>query len=436
MSKSPLIVTLRDALNGHAEGPLCVGFSGGPDSTALLHTLSTLPEARARGLRAVHVDHGLHAHSDQWATHCETFCATHKIRLDVHHVQVDRRAGLGLEAAARVARYAVFADILACGENLLLAHHRDDQAETVLLKLLRGAGPQGLGGMRVRRPFSGGWLWRPLLDLPRDALAAHVKTHALACIDDPGNRTTRQSRNFLRVEIVPRLREHWPQATQALAHSARLHRAAADYIDAQSRVAVDGMRDIHGSLDASAWLALHETLRGPVLELWLHGLGLPAPGLAQAAQLRRQVRDALPDKVPCVRWPGAEVHRWRGRLYAHKSQAHGEGAWIGAWQAAELVLPTGGGSLRWSRMPTQPPPPLQVRLGETGVRLRPADDRHTRDLRDLFQQAAVPPWLRRGCPLIYDAEGTLLAVADLWRTHAGDALFKTLDAEPVWQPTR
>src|SRR3546814_88459 len=139
---------LLAALAAAPPAPLCVAFSGGPDSTALLHALAGLPQARAHGLRALHVDHGLHADSATWAEHCRRFCAALEVPCNVLRVQVQRVSGSGLEAAARDARYAALAAQLHEGEWLLLGHHRDDQVETVLLKLLRGAGPEGLGGMR------------------------------------------------------------------------------------------------------------------------------------------------------------------------------------------------------------------------------------------------------------------------------------------------
>ena len=205
--ESDLRAHLTAALADHPANPLCVAFSGGPDSTALLHALATLP--RERALRAVHVDHGLHPDSVRWAEHARTFCAGLEIPCTVCRVSVDTRAGLGIEGAAREARYAALAGQLQPGELLLTAHHRDDQVETVLLKLLRGAGPEGLGGMRVRRPLGAGELWRPLLDVPRAVLRDYVQAHALACLDDPANADPRLARYVLRHEILPRLAAHW-----------------------------------------------------------------------------------------------------------------------------------------------------------------------------------------------------------------------------------
>jgi tRNA(Ile)-lysidine synthase len=431
--------TLRRALEAQREGELCVAFSGGPDSTALLHALAQLPAARSRGLRAVHVDHGLHAASDGWAGHCRQMCDALDVALEVHRVHVDERSGTGLEAAARAARFTAFANALRTGECLLTAHHREDQAETVLLKLLRGAGPTGLGGMREWRALASGWLWRPLLDTPRAVLRDYLSAHALDVIDDPSNRSPELARSFLRQDILPRLAVHWPQATRAISHAARLSREAADYLDRHASELLHTLqRDSDSSLDARAWRALDPALRGPLLDQWLHGKGLTAPTLAQRAQLREQIPHARGGRVPLVTWTGTAVHIWRGRLHAHRPLPEVPSGWQATWHGESLSLPVLGGTLELSGDGTPRTdasvPMLCVSLGNTGVRLRPAGDRHTRELRDLFQQAGIPPWRRRRCPLIRDQDGHLLAVADLWQTRAGYDLFTRLGRHPRWLP--
>ncbi len=436
MTTVSLADTLRRSLADGPEGPLCVAFSGGPDSTALLHALAALPEARARGLRAVHVDHALHPDSRAWAAHCERFCSDLQVPVDIRRVHVDTAAGLGPEAAARDARYAALARSLQPGELLLTAQHRDDQAETVLLKLLRGAGPEGLGGMRGRRAFGNGWLWRPLLDTPRDVLVDYLRARGLESLGDPSNRSTDLARNFLRLDILPRLATHWPRAVRAITHGARHNRQAADYLRQRAREAIEPLRrGTDASLDASGWLALHPALQVPVLESWLHAQGLPAPGHAQLDQLQRQIPHARDGRVPLVRWPGAAVHVWRGRLHAHPPLPGVPPGWKARWHGEPLVLPGAIGTLRWTPEPPRSPPGLEVRLGETGVRLRPAGDRHTRELRDLFQQAGIPPWKRRRIPMLYDTDGRLLAVVGLWSTDAGAARFKDLGSMPELHAT-
>ncbi|GGY24933.1 tRNA(Ile)-lysidine synthase [Rhodanobacter panaciterrae] len=431
---NPLHQHLSDALAATPSGPLCVAFSGGPDSTALLHALTQLPEARTRGLRALHVDHGLHADSAAWAEHCESFCATLALPCEVLRVQVDSSKGEGLEAAARRARYDALATQLCDGEWLLLGHHRDDQAETVLLKLLRGAGPEGLGGMRALRPFGRGQLWRPLLTLSRRQLRNYVEAHQLDCIDDPSNSDTRLARNQLRQEILPRLMQHWPQAVDSILHSAALSRAAADALRVQWLAAFDALHDpANASLHAAGWLALNPALREPLLDHWLHARRLPAPTTAQRWQIERQC-GARAGQLPCIRWAGAELHIWKGRLWALPPEVVVDINWTSSWHGEPLVLP-GGGQLSLTDPSARLTEPLNMRLRRGGERIKPAGDAHTRELRDLFQQGLVPPWQRATCPLLY-AGDELVAVADRWVSARGAAIFEQAGARPQWQPAR
>ncbi|WP_430390828.1 tRNA lysidine(34) synthetase TilS [Dyella sp. 20L07] len=424
-----LVETLQQALRDRPHATLCVAYSGGPDSTALLHALAQLPQAHERGLRALHVDHGLHPESRAWSEHCRQLAQAWQVPCLVLRVEVDHARGYGLEAAAREARYRAFALSLRDGEQLLLGHHRDDQAETVLLKLMRGAGPEGLGGMRVSRPLGRGALWRPLLGVPRKLLRDHVDHYQLPCIDDPSNADSRLSRNFLRHEILPRLSQHWPQAVESIVHSASLSRAAADALEQQWRSAQVTLLDTTtGSLDATGWQALAPALRQPLLDDWLHARGLPAPTTAQRRQIERQCQ-AREGQLPCIRWPGVELHVWKGRLWALPPQRPIDPLWQAPWQGEPLALPDGGSLLL--EPPGRLAAPLAVRLRRGGEHIRPVGDAHTRELRDLFQQSAMPPWRRLACPLLY-AGDELVGVGDSWFTAKGMALLGS--ARPFWQP--
>ncbi|MGO4704108.1 tRNA lysidine(34) synthetase TilS [Dyella sp. 2RAB6] len=430
-STEALATLLRQALRAQPGGALCVAFSGGPDSTALLHALAGLEEARARGLRAVHVDHGLHPHSGAWAEQARQFCSVLEIECVVVHVQVERQGGEGLEAAARHARHAAFADVLRDHEHLLLGHHRDDQAETVLLKLLRGSGPEGLGGMRELRPLGAGMLWRPLLRTPRALLRDYVQRHRLPAIDDPSNADTQLSRNYLRNQILPRVAEHWPHAIDSILHAATHQRAAADLLRTQWLAAFAQLHDgATGSLDAAAWLALPPALRDPLLDHWLRGRGRRIPTLAQRAQIERQLRDLREGRVPCIHWPQTDLRIWKGRLWAQQPAQTPPAGWQATWMGQPLPLPDGG-LLAWQGTPLREP--LTVRLRRGGERIRPSGDRHTRELRDLFQQGELPPWQRAACPLLYVGD-ELVAVADRWRSAAGEAWFRGAGGQPRWQP--
>lgn len=429
MKHNTLVEHLERALATATDAPCCVALSGGPDSSALLHALAQrLPRP---SLRALHVDHGLHPDSGRWAEQVRAFCAALDVPIEVLRVQVDVASGLGIEAAAREARYAALARALRPGEQLLTGHHRDDQVETVLLKLLRGAGPEGLGGMRERRPLGAGELWRPLLGVPRSLLQDYVHAHALACIDDPANADARLSRNVLRHDVLPRLTRHWPQASDSIEQSAALCRDAADALRTQWLAAFATVHDATtGSLDAAQWRALAPALREPLLDHWLHGRGLPAPTRAQRRQIERQL-DARAGRVPCIRWPGAELHAWKGRLWALRPAAPIDPDWQATWSGGVLPLP-GGGTLASSATFATP---LTVRLRRGGEQIKPAGDRHTRELRDLFQQAVVPPWQRITCPLICEGE-VLVAVADRWLSARGVELLRAAGGSVQWQPGR
>ena len=430
----PLQAHLLAALTATAPAPICVAFSGGPDSSALLHALAREPLARERGLRAAHVDHGLHADSARWAAHCARFCQDLDVPCALVRVDLPRDGGKGLEAVARHVRHAALADLLHDGEWLLFGHHRDDQVETVLLKLLRGAGPEGLGGMRVRRPFGAGQLWRPLLELPRATLLDYVAAHQLDCIDDPSNADIRLARNRLRHEILPGLLRYWPQACDSILHSAALSRDAADALRSQWLPAFDALHDhASGSLDLPGWRALLPALREPLLDHWLHLRGLAAPGAAQRRQIERQC-DARAGQLPCVRWAGTELHIWKQRLWALPTQAPIDPDWQQRWSGEPLALPDGG-ELALTAPATRLAQPLQVRMRRGGERIRPAGNPHTRELRNLFQQAQMPPWRRDACPLLY-ADGELIAVADRWINARGAELFDRCGAQPRWRPGR
>jgi tRNA(Ile)-lysidine synthase len=430
---------LSSGLDRLPGGAIVVGFSGGLDSTVLLHALAALPAARARGLRAVHVDHGLQAQSAQWATHCAAVAGTLGVPIELAATGALDTAGTGLEEAARTARHAAFSSRLKSGEVLALAHHADDQAETVLLKLLRGAGPEGLGGMRARRQFGAGWLWRPLLDVPRARLCEYADAHGLRWIEDPSNDDTRLRRNFLRAEILPRLQQRWPDASAAIAHSARWASAAAAFIEQEARIALARLQGVDSATLAwHGWLELPDALRDPVLRLWLRSLGLDEPAHFQVAELERQLANAEEDRAPCVRWGQCEVRRYRDLLYAMHPLPDIAPEWQAAWTGSQLALPDGS-QLTWTNGIAGAPasangdrPALQVRYRRGGERLRPAGSAHSRELRLLLQESGVPPWQRDRIPLIH-AEDELIAVGDLFVSASGDALCDRLGARIVWE---
>ena len=416
---------LEPALARLPPGPVAVAFSGGLDSTVLLHGLAALDSARRRGLRAIHVDHGLQDDSADWAQHCRSLAESLGVACSVLQVDVPRARGLGLEASARRARHSTLHDAIGDDEILAFAHHRDDQAETVLLKMLRGAGPEGLAAMRAVRRFGRGQAWRPLLALPRAALRSYAEHHRLGWVNDPSNADTLFDRNYLRLDVLPRIRKRWPEADASITQSASWVRAAADYIDTQARHA---LAQVQGGDPATLrfreWLQLPDALRDPVLRHWLRGLDLGEPNQHQVGELVRQLAEAGEDRLPCVRWPGAELRRYRDLVYALAPLRMVPPGWEQEWSGDSVELPATLGGLRLvdAGGRARPPsfdPPWHVRFRRGGETLRMRGGH--RDLRDLFQGAGIPPWQRGRIPLVFDAGGTLHAVADLWLGERADA---------------
>lgn len=419
-------------------GPIAVAFSGGLDSSVLLHALAALDAVRARGLRALHVDHALQDESTDWAARCQRVAAALGVACTTLRIDVARGSGLGLEAAARRARHAALQSELRDGEILAFAHHRDDQAETVLLKLLRGAGPEGLAAMRPLRRFGRGHAWRPLLPLPRAALRGYAEHHGLGWVNDPSNADPLFDRNYLRLDVLPRLRKRWPEADASIAQSANWVRTAADYIDAEARLALARVQGGDPTtLRFREWLGIADALRDPVLRHWLRGLGLNEPNQHQVGELVRQLAEAGDDKLPCVRWPGTELRRYRDLVYARAPLEMVPAAWEHEWHGEPVPLPASLGVLQLldadDRVDAGNPDwSWRIRFRRGGEVLNvPGAGR--RELRDLFQGAGIPPWERGRLPLVFDARGTLLAVADLWLGVEGAEALQRSALRLHWQ---
>lgn len=419
-----------------ADGPVRVALSGGLDSIALLHLLVVDQALRARGLRALHVHHGLHADADAWAAHCAEACADLGVALDVVRVRVARDSGLGLEGAAREARHRAFADLLEDGECLALAQHQDDQAETFLLRALRASGPDGLAAMRPARRFAGGWLWRPLLDTPRVALEAHARRHGLRWIEDPSNADTALDRNFLRHRLLPLLRERWPHAAQAFARSAQLAGESADILAEDDAAALAAVRDeTGGGLSVTALRGLSAARRARLLRAWVSVRGwppLPAEGIAHIESDLIAPQASVCDTMPRFAWHGVEIRRWRDGLHAVDAHRDLSEDWSCDWDGrAPLTLPNGD-TLRLAGADGFPWP-VRAHARHGGERIvLPGREAHRRTLKHVLQAMDIPPWLRTRMPLLSAGDGTLLAAGDRVRSAAFERWLQTQRARLVW----
>ncbi len=420
-----------------APSPVLVAFSGGLDSTTLLHRLAYDPAIRDRGLRAIHVHHGLHARADAWAEHCAERCLAWGIALDVAKVAVRRDSGLGPEASARQARRQAFAEALRSGETLALAQHRDDQAETFLLRALRASGPDGLGSMRPWRRFASGWMWRPLLDTPRDALAAYAAHHGLDWIEDPSNADTALDRNFLRHRVLPLLRERWPHADDAFARAAALAADASGLLAGQDATLLASVREANDdTLSVPALLTLPAAQRARALRHWVATLGwppLPAEGVAriEADLLGSRSAGASDGRTPRFAWHSVEIRRWRDALHAIDADRALPPAWSCPWDGRQpLILPNGD---TWTLAGADEfPSPLLAHARRGGERiLLPGRAQH-HTLKHALQELGIAPWERARMPLLSAADGTLLAAGDRIRSADLEEWLQSQGATLVW----
>jgi tRNA(Ile)-lysidine synthase len=405
-----------------------IAYSGGLDSHVLLHSLAVMrAELGGRELLAVHVNHGLSANAQQWSAHCAKQCEP--LGITLKQFDFDARAELGEspEAAARDGRYAILASMIEEGDCLLTAHHQDDQAETLLIQLLRGAGPRGLAAMPGFVSFAGGWHARPLLGYSRDELQDYAQQAQLSWIDDESNSDTRFDRNFLRHDILPRLKARFPGMNATLSRSATLCAEAAELLVGAAQADLSQVQLDVQSVSVSGLQTLGEVRARNLLHQWCRDRGLPTPSAAQLQCVWDGVIGAGPESEPVVRWPGGEARRYRDALFVGSPLSAHDVALRLPWDLQHGLSIPALGELRGERVMGQgisasalESGTIEIRFRQGGEQLRPAGRLGHHSLKKLFQEAGIPPWRRDRIPLIYDGE-QLLAVAGLWVAHEAAA---------------
>ncbi len=396
-----------------------VAYSGGLDSHVLLHSLSAVRYSLpAEKLCAVHVNHGLSPAADEWARHSAAICD--ELNIPCRLLEVDARPGKGEspEAAARTARYRAIVSLLEATDGLLTAHHQDDQAETVLLQLLRGGGPRGLAAMPRWDVFGSGWRGRPLLDFSRSELQSYAQSEGLHWEEDESNSDTGIERNFLRQDVIPLLRSHWPALGATLSRAAGNSAEAAKLLD--QLAARDFVIQPDGGLSISQLEALDSCRQRNLLRYWIKQCALPLPASVHLQRILDEILPAAVDAMPLVNWAGAEIRRYRDRLYAMPPLPLHDSSKILDWKMTEIFCPVGGGALRATKVSGYGikqalcrDARITVRFRQGGECCQPAGRTHTHKLKKLLQEQGIPPWQRGRIPLIYlDTE--LAAVAGLF----------------------
>lgn len=414
-----------------------VAFSGGIDSTVLLHLMHQwcAVHPAAPPLAAIHVNHGLQPAAAQWQRHCEAICAALALPLTCASVQV-RRAG-SLEAAAREARYGVFEAQLPPGAVLFMGHHLDDQVETFFLRLLRGAGVEGLAGIPRSRPLGKGLLVRPLLQVARRELERYANAHQLAYVEDPSNDDTAMDRNFLRAQLLPLLASRWPGYRLAVGranrHMVTVATLLADELGTPPTV-YSALGDAGLSLEHL--VDGQESVAAARMRMWLRAAGYKAPDSAPLLEFLRQLRVSARDATPRLEGSGYSLQRYRESVFVVPAQGALAPAGPIEFAAGERVVVPGVGvatlqSASGDGFTLATGEKLTLRWRRGGERCRLPGRAGNRSLKTLLQEWHVPPWWRGRLPLLYLGE-ELLAVGDIARCVSSRYRERAQPGEQLW----
>ena len=414
-----------------------VAYSGGADSTALLLSMAGISDELTGDICAIHINHGLHPQADAWQAHCEDQCEKLGVTLVHESVSIEQIARQSPEAQARTARYAAMLAHLGDNDMLLTAHHADDQAETMILNLMRGSGVDGLAAMQAIRRAGNAWLGRPLLDWRRQQLRQYLAHENISFVDDPSNEDHSIRRNFVRHEILPRLEEVWPAATEQMIKSAEHMRSASDILISLASADLGLCQGTHPyELNLGRLLNFDPDRQALILRQWARENDVNTPSQRQLAELLKQLPDADEDNALCLSWPGAEVHHYRNKLYIMQALPEAPGEWHIEWDGSSSIsLPAANGELRIEGVNKSPTKmtPLRVHARSGNERIQPVGQAHHKSLKQLFQSAGIPPWLRSRIPLL-SRNGECIAVGDVWLDQAFADQLRESGLKVHWQP--
>ena len=408
-----------------------LGLSGGLDSVVLLHILRDLSIQVGFSLSCVHVHHGISRNAGCWAKFCEDLCNSLDVPILVEQVDISPHLEFGLEAAARIARYEVFGRVNA--DLLVLAHHRDDQAETLLLQLLRGAGVKGLSAMGEATSCGKGGLVRPLLRASRREIEEYAKSRNLSWVDDESNQDPRFDRNFLRHEVLPLIANRYPSCRETLARASAHFREACELMEDLARIDASGAIEA-GRLKMDALAGISRARAKNLMRHYLGSIGVRMPSAARIEEMLKQLKTARPDASIAIRHDGMEMRCYRGWVHVVPEKEIPEGFEVPIPRPVPVEIPELSGLLHFEAAeggidPGQFPFAVRTRRGGEHLRLHPGGP--ARSLKNLFQESGIPPWQRKLLPLLFRGDRLV------WVPGIGmDPGCRTMGVGvlPVWKP--
>jgi len=407
---------------------LRIALSGGMDSVLLLYVAARV-YATSGHLSAIHINHQLQPNAGHTERFCQQLCEALGVPLEIRRVIVEGRDGDGsggIEEAARKARYRAFEEILEPEELLLMAHHGDDQAETVLFRLLRGTGVAGLGGMPRSRPLGKGTLYRPLLAFTRSELQSWATEMGVEWVEDPSNTDERFDRNFLRQSVLPLLKSRWPSLVSRISHTARSCREGDELAATLAELRYRQCANDQGAISVADLAELSPVEQKNLLHWWIRRSRYLPPSVSDWSQVASDLLSAGQDREPELRGEGFAIRRYQGHLYlvgdqrslpsGKQSLVPGQPLMWGEWRLTLLAAAS----------PESPAPAIRISTREGGERIRPAPDALSKSLKNWLQEKQVPPWERARLPLVLevvDGVEEVVGAGDLWLSgkYCGEA---------------
>jgi len=398
---SEFTVSLRQHIQQLGLNQLVLGLSGGLDSMVLLELCHQLTQSSAIELKAVYIHHGLSINADQWADFCQQQCQKRNIAFEVQKVQLNPVANI--EAQARTARYAALAAFVTTPQTALLtAHHADDQLETLLLALKRGAGPAGLSGIAALQSFASGWLVRPLLDFSREQLEAFAKQQQLKWIEDESNNDSRFDRNFLRLQVIPLLQQRWPAFRQNALRSVSHIQQQQQFVEKQLDQLLPTV--MHADeLDLKLLAGRDFTTQRLLVRRWLALTGLN-PSTDWLERFFSELIGAKADAQPLLELDAYQIRRFADKAYiTQMTEAPQAGVLLQMEPLQELNTVVGQFSFNSDGKGTPvliTDDPLYLVFGLFSLPFKPAGERQSKELKQWLKLWSIPPWQRLQLPVV------------------------------------